>query len=40
MLSDVSQTEKDSYQMMSLICGTPKYDINELLYKTEIESLI
>ena len=36
-LSEVSQTKKDKYYMISLICGTLKSDTNEL-YKTEIES--
>ena len=33
-LSEVSQTKKDKYYMISLICGTLKSDTNEL-YKTE-----
>ena len=37
-LSEVSQTEKDKYHMISLICGTKKNYINELIYKTEIDS--
>ena len=39
-LSEVSQTEKDKYQMISLICGIQKTDINELIYKREIDSQI
>ena len=37
VLSKVSQTEKDKYHMMSLICGSYKNGTNELIYKTEIE---
>ena len=33
-----SQTEKDEYHMISLICGIEKNDINELIYKIEIDS--
>ena len=38
-LSEVSQTEKDKYHMISLICGIlkKKKDTNKLIYKTEIE---
>ena len=32
-LSEVGQTEKDKYHMISLICGI----LNELVSKTEIE---
>ena len=38
ILSEVSQTEKDKYHMISLICGTLKNGTNELIYKTEIDS--
>ena len=38
ILSEVSQTEKDKYYMISLICGTKKNYINELISKTEIDS--
>ena len=38
ILSEVSQTEKDKYHMISLICGILKYDTNELIYKTETDS--
>ena len=38
ILSDVSQTEKDKYHMISLICGILKNDTNELIYKTKTES--
>ena len=31
-----SQTEKDKYHMISLMCGI--YDTNEPIYKTEIDS--
>ena len=38
ILSEVSQTEKDKYHMMSLICGIlKKKGTNELIYKTEKE---
>ena len=37
ILSEVSQTEKDKYHMISLICGIKKTKgTNELIYKTEI----
>ena len=38
ILSEVSQTEKDKYHMILLICGIHKKGTNELIYKTEIES--
>ena len=38
ILSEVSQTEKDKYHMISLTCGTYKNDTNELIYKTETDS--
>ena len=38
ILSEVSHTEKDKYHIISLTCGILKYDINELIYKTEIDS--
>ena len=38
ILSEESQTEKDKYHMISLICGIWKNDTNELIYKTEIDS--
>ena len=38
ILSEVSQKEKDKYYMISLICGTKKNYINELISKTEIDS--
>ena len=38
ILSKVSQTEKDKYHMISLLCGILKNDTNELIYKTEIDS--
>jgi len=37
ILNEVSQTEKDKYHMISLICGIFKKATNELIYKTEIE---
>ena len=33
-----SQTEKDKYHMVSLICGIFKNDTNECISKTEIDS--
>ena len=33
-----SKSDKDKYHMISLICGNLKNDINELIYKTEIDS--
>ena len=38
ILSEVSQTEKDKYHMISFICGIYKKGTNEPIYKTEIES--
>ena len=38
ILSEVSQTQKDKYHMISLICGIKKKGTNELIYKTEVES--
>ena len=39
ILSEVSQTEKDKYHMMLLICGIyKKKDTNELIYKPERDS--
>ena len=39
ILSEVSQTEKDKYHMISLIClNLKKNGTKELIYKTEIES--
>ena len=37
ILSEISQTEKDKYYMISLICRNPKYDTNELIYETETQ---
>ena len=37
ILSEVSQTEKDKYHMISLICGIFKNDTNEFIYRTEID---
>ena len=36
--SEVSQTEKAKYHMISFICGTHINDTNELIYKTETNS--
>ena len=38
ILNEVSQTEKDKYHMISLICRTYKNGTNELINKTEIDS--
>ena len=35
-LSEVSQTEKDKYHIISLICRILKNGTNELIYKTEV----
>ena len=35
ILSEVSQTEKDKYHMISLVCGILKNGTNELIYETE-----
>ena len=40
ILSEVSQTEKDKYHMVSLTCGILKNDTNELIYKTERDAQI
>ena len=40
ILSEVSQTEKNKFQVVSLTCGIykeKKKNTNELIYKTEIE---
>ena len=37
ILSEVSQTQKDKYHKILLICGILKKDTNELIYKTEVE---
>ena len=37
IISEVSQTEKDKYHMISLVCRIKKQK-NELIYKTEIGS--
>ena len=39
IISEISQKEKHKYHMISLICGILKNDTNELIYKTEIDSL-
>ena len=38
MPSDISQTEKDTYHMISLIMWNVKYGTNELIYKIEVDS--
>ena len=38
ILSEVSQTEKNKYHMISLICGIQKNGTNELIYKKETDS--
>ena len=38
ILSEVSQKEKDKYNMISLLCSILKNDTNELIYKTEMGS--
>ena len=38
ILSEVSQTEKDKYHMISFIYGILKNNTNELIYKTETDS--
>ena len=38
ILSEISNTEKDKYHMISFICGTFKNDTKELSYKTETDS--
>ena len=35
ILSEVSQTQKDKYHMISLICGILKNGTNEPIHKTE-----
>ena len=38
ILSEVSQTKKDKYRVISLICGVKKNDTSEFLYKIEVDS--
>jgi len=38
ILSEVSQTGKDKYHMISLICEILENDVNELLNKTKTDS--
>ena len=38
ILSEVSQTEKEKYHMISLLWGILKNDTDELIYKTETDS--
>ena len=38
ILSEVSQTEKDEYHVISLLCGIFKNDASKLIYKAEIDS--
>ena len=38
IFSEVSQTEKNKYHMISLISGIEKYDTNKLIDKTETGS--
>ena len=38
ILSEVNQAEKSKYHMISLTSGILKNDLNELIYKTEIDS--
>ena len=40
ILSEVSETEKDKYHMVSLTWGILKNDAKELINKVEIESQI
>ena len=40
MFKETNDLEKDKYHIISLTCGILKYDINELIYKTEIDSQI
>ena len=35
ILSEINQTKKDKYHMISLICGTLKNDTNGLIFRTE-----
>ena len=37
-LSEVSQTEKDKYHMISLICGILKNSTKELIYNIETDA--
>ena len=37
ILSEVSQTEKEKYHMILLMCRILKNDINELIYKTDTD---
>ena len=40
ILSEVNQTKKDKYHMISLICGILKNNTAELTYETEMDSQI
>ena len=33
-----SKSDKDKYHKISLVCGIPKNDVNELIYKIEKDS--
>ena len=37
-MSEVSQTQKDKYHTILLICGIKKRGTNEFIYKTEVEN--
>ena len=38
ILSEVSQTEKDKYHMISHMLNLKKDDVNKLIYKAETDS--
>ena len=38
ILSEVNQTQKDKYDMVSLMCGILKQGTNEHIYKTDVDS--
>ena len=38
ILSELSQTKKDKYRMISLICGIEKKDRHEIIIKTETDT--
>jgi len=40
ILSEVNQTQKDKYDMISLMCAILKQGTNEHIYKTDVDSQV
>ena len=40
ILSEINQTQKDKYDMTSLMCGILKQGTNEHIYKTDVDSQV